>query len=90
MQEIIKYGGIGIVSVAFIGLVIYIMMILSKPANAIEVWGQEKSEPFDECHDFKVDVMICMNEGAEGLPMHDMVENTKEHYQEVICTQCVD
>ena len=66
IQEIIKYGGIGIVSIAFIGLVIYIMMILSKPANAIEVWGQEKSEPFDECHDFKVDVMICMNEGAEA------------------------
>ena len=66
IAEIIKYGGIGIVSVAFIGLVIYIMMILAKPANAIEVWGQEKSEPFDECHDFKVDVMICMNEGAEA------------------------
>ena len=66
IQEIIKYGGIGIVSIAFIGLVIYIMMILSKPAKAIEVWGQEKSEPFDECHDFKVDVMICMNEGAEA------------------------
>ena len=66
IAEIIKYGGIGIVSIAFIGLVIYIMMILAKPANAIEVWGQEKSEPFDECHDFKVDVMICMNEGAEA------------------------
>ena len=40
--EIIKYGGIGITFVAFIGLVIYIMMILSKPANAIEVWGQDE------------------------------------------------
>jgi len=53
--EIIKYGGMGIVGIAFIGLVIYIMMILMKPARAA-----------DECHDFKVDVMICMNEGAEA------------------------
>ena len=66
IQEIIKYGGIGIVAIAFIGLVIYIMTILAKPANAVEIWGQEKSEPHDECHDFKVDVMICINEGAEA------------------------
>ena len=31
------------------------MLILMKPARAA-----------DECHDFKVDVMICMNEGAEA------------------------
>ena len=66
IQEIIKYGGIGIVAIAFIGLVIYIMMILAKPANAIEVWGQEKSEPYDECQDFKTDVFICLNEGADA------------------------
>ena len=64
--EIIKYAGIGIVFIGFVGLVIYIMMILMKPANAIEIWGQEKSEPYDECHDFKVDVMICINEGADA------------------------
>tara|TARA_E500000331_G_scaffold175795_1_gene169613 strand:- start:14 stop:808 length:795 start_codon:yes stop_codon:yes gene_type:complete len=64
--EIIKYAGIGIVFIGFVGLVIYIMMILMKPANAIEIWGQEKSEPYDECHDFKVDVMICLNEGADA------------------------
>ena len=64
--EIIKYAGIGVVVIGFLALVIYIMMILMKPANAIEIWGQEKSEPYDECHDFKVDVMICMNEGADA------------------------
>jgi len=64
--EIIKYAGIGVVVIGFLALVIYIMVILMKPANAIEIWGQEKSEPYDECHDFKVDVMICMNEGADA------------------------
>ena len=64
--EIIKYAGIGLVVIGFIALVIYIMIVLMKPARAIEVWGQEKSEPYDECHDFKVDVMICLNEGAEA------------------------
>ena len=64
--EIIKYAGIGVVVIGFVALVIYIMVILMKPANAIEIWGQEKSEPYDECHDFKVDVMICINEGADA------------------------
>ena len=64
--EIIKYAGIGVVVIGFLALVIYIMVILMKPANAIEIWGQEKSEPYDECHDFKVDVMICINEGADA------------------------
>ena len=64
--EIIKYAGIGVVVIGFLALVIYIMVILMKPANAIEIWGQEKSEPYDECHDFKVDVMICLNEGADA------------------------
>ena len=64
--EIIKYAGIGVVVIGFVALVIYIMVILMKPANAIEIWGQEKSEPYDECHDFKVDVMICLNEGADA------------------------
>ena len=64
--EIIKYAGIGVVVIGFLALVIYIMVILMKPANAIEIWGQEKSEPHDECHDFKVDVMICINEGADA------------------------
>ena len=64
--EIIKYAGIGVVVIGFLALVIYIMVILMKPANAIEIWGQEKSESYDECHDFKVDVMICLNEGADA------------------------
>ena len=53
--EIIKWGGIGITFVAFVGLVIYVMMILMKPARAA-----------DECIDFKTDVFICLNEGAEA------------------------
>ena len=53
--EIIKWGGIGITFVGFIALVIYIMIILMKPARA-----------YDECMDFKIDVFICMNEGAEA------------------------
>ena len=52
--EIIKYCGLGLTFVGFVGLVIYIMVILMKPANAIEIWGQEKSEPYDECHDLKL------------------------------------
>ena len=64
--EIIKYLGLGLTFVGFVGLVVYIMVILMKPAKSIEIWGQEKSEPYDECHDFKVDVMICLNEGADA------------------------
>ena len=53
--EIIKWGSIGITFVAFVGLIIYVMMILMKPARA-----------YDECIDFKTDVFICLNEGAEA------------------------
>ena len=53
--EIIKWGSIGITFVAFVGLIIYIMIILMKPARA-----------YDECMDFKTDVFICLNEGAEA------------------------
>ena len=53
--EIIKYVGIGLTFVGFVGLVIYIMIILMKPARA-----------YDECIDFKTDVFICLNEGAEA------------------------
>ena len=92
--EIIKYAGIGVVVIGFLALVIYIMVILMKPANAIEIWGQEKSEPYDECHDFKVDVMICLNEGADAtyarygreykgtLPRTDMVTMCRRKKQE--------
>ena len=53
--EIIKWGGIGITFVGFVALVIYIMIILMKPARA-----------YDECIDFKTDVFICLNEGADA------------------------
>ena len=47
--EIIKWGGIGITFVGFIALVIYIMIILMKPARA-----------YDECMDFKIDVFMTI------------------------------
>ena len=53
--EIIKYAGIGVVVIGFLALVIYIMVILMKPAKAA-----------DECQDFKTDVFICLNEGADA------------------------
>ena len=53
--EIIKWGGIGLTLIGFVALVIYVMVILMKPARAA-----------DECHDFKTDVFICLNEGAEA------------------------
>ena len=53
--EIIKYAGIGVVVIGFVALVIYIMVILMKPARAA-----------DECMDFKTDVFICLNEGADA------------------------
>ena len=53
--EIIKWGSIGITFVAFVGLIIYVMIILMKPARA-----------YDECMDFKTDVFICLNEGADA------------------------
>ena len=53
--EIIKYCGLGLTFIGFVGLVIYILVILMKPAKAA-----------DECQDFKTDVFICMNEGAEA------------------------
>ena len=53
--EIIKWGGIGLTLIGFVALVIYVMIILMKPARA-----------YDECLDFKTDVFICMNEGAEA------------------------
>ena len=52
IQEIVKYCGLGITVLGFVGLVIYIMVILMNPAKAA-----------DECQDFKTDVFICMNEG---------------------------
>ena len=55
IQEIVKYFGLGITVLGFVGLVIYIMVILMNPAKAA-----------DECKDFKTDVFICMNEGAEA------------------------
>ena len=55
IQEIVKYCGLGITVLGFVGLVIYIMVILMNPAKAA-----------DECQDFKTDVFICMNEGAEA------------------------
>ena len=53
--EIIKYVGLGLTFVGFVALVIYIMVILMKPAKAA-----------DECQDFKTDVFICLNEGADA------------------------
>ena len=53
--EIIKYASIGLTVIGFTVLVIYIMFILMKPARA-----------YDECLDFKTDVFICLNEGAEA------------------------
>ena len=53
--EIIKYVGLGLTFVGFVALVIYIMIILMKPARAA-----------DECQDFKTDVFICLNEGADA------------------------
>ena len=53
--EIIKWGGIGLTLIGFVALVIYVMIILMKPARA-----------YDECQDFKTDVFICLNEGAEA------------------------
>ena len=53
--EIIKYVGLGLTFVGFVGLVIYILIILMKPARAA-----------DECQDFKTDVFICLNEGADA------------------------
>ena len=53
--EIIKWGGIAVTFIAFVALVIYVMMILMKPARA-----------YDECMDFKTDVLICLNEGADA------------------------
>ena len=53
--EIIKWGGIGLTLIGFVALVIYVMVILMKPARAA-----------DECQDFKTDVFICLNEGAEA------------------------
>ena len=53
--EIIKYAGIGLTVIGFVALVIYVMVILMKPARAA-----------DECHDFKTDVFICLNEGADA------------------------
>ena len=53
--EIIKWGGIGLTLIGFVALVIYVMVILMKPAKAA-----------DECQDFKTDVFICLNEGAEA------------------------
>jgi len=55
IQDILKYCGLGITVLGFVGLVIYIMIILMNPAKAA-----------DECKDFKTDVFICMNEGAEA------------------------
>ena len=53
--EIIKWGGIAVTFIAFVALVIYVMIILMKPARA-----------YDECIDFKTDVFICLNEGADA------------------------
>ena len=53
--EIIKYCGLGLTFIGFVGLVIYILVILMKPARAA-----------DECQDFKTDVFICLNEGADA------------------------
>ena len=53
--EIIKYVGLGLTFVGFVALVIYIMIILMKPVRAA-----------DECQDFKTDVFICLNEGADA------------------------
>ena len=46
------------------------------------------SEP-DECQDFKTDVFICMNEGAESVYARYGREY-KGSCQELICSQCVD
>ena len=53
--EIIKWGSIAVTFIAFVALVIYVMIILMKPARA-----------YDECLDFKTDVFICLNEGADA------------------------
>ena len=53
--EILKYCGLGLTFIGFVGLVIYIMIILMKPVKAA-----------DECQDFKTDVFICLNEGADA------------------------
>ena len=57
--EIIKYCGLGLTFIGFVGLVIYIMIILMKPAKSVE--------EVDPCKDLKNDVFICLNEGIEAV-----------------------
>ena len=54
------------------------MIILMKPARA-----------YDECLDFKTDVFICLNEGADATYAR-YGRSTKVNYQEVICLLCAD
>ena len=60
IQEIVKYVGLGITFLGFVGLVIYILIILMNPAKSF-------AEQVDPCHDLKSDVFICLNEGIEAV-----------------------
>ena len=63
--EILKYAGIGLMVMLFVGLCIYIWAMMNS-AKAIEVWGKEKGEVVDPCADYQTDFLICMNEGVEA------------------------
>ena len=67
--EILKYAGIGLMVMLFVGLCIYIWAMMNS-AKAIDVWGKEEAQKVDPCVDYMQDVFVCMNEGPDKAAKH--------------------
>lgn len=70
VMAILKWSSIGVVVLALVGVAIYAMLLLTKPANALEVWGKEKTEKVDPCADYMQDVFVCLNQGPDEAAKH--------------------
>ena len=70
IMAILKWTSLGVVVLSLIGVAIYAMLLLTKPANALEVWGKEKTEKVDPCADYMQDVFVCLNQGPDEAAKH--------------------
>ena len=70
IMAILKWSSIGVIVLALVGVAIYAMLLLTKPANALEVWGKDQQVKVNPCIDYMQDVMVCMNEGPDKAAKH--------------------
>ena len=70
IMSILKWASIGVIVLSLVGVAIYAMLLLTKPVNALEVWGKEQEVKVDPCVDYMTDVFVCLNQGPDEAAKH--------------------